>query len=217
MSKQQITVTHLLILLFFICQYPWSVSPSSSSQTLLNLAHNKTGRFLIFAALEMKCDKIEFLWSSYLTPRFSFLQPPFSRTCNVGPSCEPRRHLTPSAWSQRLQYHKEQAMFWDLRTSFLHGLLLNFPTCSLTFSFSGGRGGALLLVPAVSPCPSSHNSASWENKVLSWKRDRCCWQLMQLRQDLVLQNQAEVYTGLPTLHTSKLNVSNLKLHTGVLL
>lgn len=160
----------------------------------------------------MKHGMVELLWSFYLTPSLSFLQ----QLHIVGPNCAPERHLMPGTWSQHVQYHEEQAMFWDLCSSLLHGLLLVFPTCSPSFSLSGGRGGALFLVPDVPPPPSSHISAGWENKVLSWKHDRCCWQLMQLRQDLVLQNPAEVYMGLPTFDMSKWTISNLKLHTGVL-
>lgn len=41
------------------------------------------------------------------------------------------------------------------------------------------------------------------------------WQLVQLRQDLVLQSQAESSMGLLTLDPSKFNISSLKLHPGV--
>lgn len=50
MSKQQSTVDHLLILSFLI--YPLTISLSSSFQTLINLYHNKTGRFPIFFNLQ---------------------------------------------------------------------------------------------------------------------------------------------------------------------
>lgn len=180
-SKQQSTVAHFLILLFFI--YPLTISPSSSSQTLINLYHNLTGRFPIFSTCKMKYEKVE-LWYFYLTPSCSFLQ----LSHHVSPSCAPKRCLTPGTWSQHLQYHKEQAMLWDFCSSFP----LEFPTFCSSFSLSGGRGGALFLVSAVPSPPSSHVSAAWGNKVLSWKRDRWWWWLIKLNHNLVLQSQAEI-------------------------
>lgn len=59
MSKQQSAVAHVLTLSFLI--YPFTISPSSSSQALINLYHNKTGRFPIFSTSKMKYEKVEFL------------------------------------------------------------------------------------------------------------------------------------------------------------
>lgn len=136
------------------------------------------------------------MWGKAMDPRGTWLQALGLSTCNT---------------------MRNKPMFWGLHSSLLYGRLLDFPTCSLAFSLSGGRAGALLLVLAVLPSPSSRISASWENKVfLSWTHDRCCWWLMQLRRGLILWNQAEIRMVLPTLDTPKLNVSNLKLHADVL-
>lgn len=54
----------------------------------------------------MKSDEVEFLWSFCLTPSFSFLQP----SCNVGPSCAPKRPLTPGAWSQHMPWGTSQVL-----------------------------------------------------------------------------------------------------------